>query len=186
MGAAHTIHTQCQYYLLLLYTSTIPCIALPLIHLLLWHTLNYTTDHQCTINIHYYNISNTLFIRFHYTIWSCSYYNETYSPTLLLLVASSGIKQKNKKSQNFPKSTCFDSEGHPYMSPTSILTTLGGFASPTHTSLGSCTQYSSYILFCNYQRSFYNSFKLDNKNMSKGYYTRVEQQTTTQPFILYM
>lgn len=160
MGAAHTIHTQCQYYLLLLYTSTIPYILhyllsiYPFIVVTYTQLLNYTTDHQCTINIHYYNISNTLFIHFHYTIWSCSYYNETYSPTLLLLVASSGIKQKNKKSQNFPKSTCFDSEGHPYMSPTSILSTLGGFASPTHTSLGSCTQYSSYILFCNYQRKF--------------------------------
>ena len=65
------------------------------------------------------------------TILFYYYYGTT---TITTHTVKSSKKFKNSK---LPQINMFDSEGHPYVPSTSILTTLGGFASPTHASLGS-------------------------------------------------
>ena len=74
MGAAHTmhtIHTQCQYYLLLLYTSTIPYILHYLLSIYPFIVVTYTQLH----NRPPMHNQHTLLQHIKYTIHSFSLYH---------------------------------------------------------------------------------------------------------------
>ena len=188
MGAAHTIHTQCQqYYLLLLYTSTIPYILHYLLSIYccdIHSTTQQTTNAQSTYIITTYQILYS----FIFTIPSdlvvtimkltpLRYYYQQQA------VESSKKIKSLKTSPNQHVLIVKDIHTcplHPYCPLWVVLHHLHIL----HWVLAHNIQVT--FCFATINESFYNSFKLDNKNMSKGQYTRVEQQTATQPFILYM